>query len=136
MGNVTRTPLEYWRGALAYAILWKREKKGLDNYAPPSMANDRAAICDRCAFNIAPSKTVGLSDQVILRRVGERTTAFDQDLKHCDACSCPLRLIVHLHAEVLLATKDAGKFFKRVQKRERETRKLIHPECWMAKLLS
>lgn len=137
MGEVKRSFLEYWKGSKAYAVLVSMKAKGRKVFVSKKVADERAAICSVCQFN-QPIQgiTAKGADSIMLKQVDGRTTSHDNKLQNCDACSCPLKLAVHLSEDVLRKTKDRNHISTRIKKRQQETGKVIHKDCWQAKLLN
>lgn len=93
----------------------------------PELANKRAAICADCtlngkgpwtAFFTVPVATA-IQDAVELRRQMNLSTTSDDRLGVCDACSCPLKLKVHMGIDRILADM------------ERESFDSLVPNCWI-----
>jgi hypothetical protein len=128
-----RTLAEHWRGTKAYATVLAREAKGQAILTLPKEAERRAGICAGGAPGGAPcpqNKLVSKSaaekaeDAVIAAKVEGRTTAFDDLLGTCNACSCELKTIVHVMPPILglesMSTEEWNK----------------HPSfCWKRQLL-
>jgi hypothetical protein len=136
MDKVKRSIAEYWQGSKAYAVLLAREARGLSNFVPQGVADGRAMICKDCPFNLPPGKAEKIADGIILRRTGNRRSLLDPELQNCDACSCPLKLAIHLEDEVLRKTKDPRKLRSRMKTRQAATGKKIPSNCWQAKLFN
>lgn len=132
-----RTLLQYWEGSKAYLLFQARSTAGLPNFVEQDEANRRAAICAVCPLNQPiEGKISKQADKVMLKQVDGRTTPLDSQLQNCAACSCPLKLSVHLHPDLLRVTKSQTEFFEGVKTAENTLQKLIHPECWQAQILS
>lgn len=134
--GVKRTVSEYWKGTKAFAVVAARERKGERLFVSRTEANERASVCLACPFNRSTHGIAALTDKLMVQRRGGRKTDHDQRLRNCDACSCPLKLMVHLHADVLREIKDKADLLDRIKRREKETHTLIHPECWQLKILT
>lgn len=134
--NVKRSISEYWKGSQAYTTIRKRERQGKRNFVSRTEANKRASVCIACPFNRSTHGIAAITDKLMLDRRGGRKTDHDANLRNCDACSCPLKLLVHLHPELLAAIKSKEELFTRIKRREKETKSLIHPDCWQIKLFN
>lgn len=136
MNKVRRSISEYWQGSKAYATLVAREAKGLSNFVDQEEADRRARICKDCPFNLPPGRTEKVADAIILARTGNRRTFHDPELLNCDACSCPIRLAVHLNEDVLKQTKNPAKLRSRIKSRQIATGNYIPKDCWQAKIFN
>lgn len=94
---------------------------------PQSLADHRAEICAKCPMNgkgdFTRWFTVPVSN-AILAAISSRSemklsTAQDGVLNVCEACSCPLKLKVHLPIERIAKTLDG------------EARTRLHRSCWI-----
>lgn len=133
---MNRSLKEYWKGSKAYVLIENAEISGKEIFTTLAEANERASICINCPFNQPlTGKIAKVADAVILRKVDGRKTLHDRELKNCGACSCPLRLAVHLSDEILRHTKSKVDFDRGVKKRTAETKQKINPACWQAKIL-
>lgn len=85
--------------------IWGLSKGGdVPKLVEQEEAERRAAICARCPLNVSvhiPCKGC----RGLIRRVGEvlgnRTTSLDDKLETCAACSCDLKLKIHISNEVI-----------------------------------
>jgi hypothetical protein len=94
---------------------------------PGSQANERAAVCVACPLNaqgqLTDFFTIKASD-AIRKAYQQRsdwnlTTLHDEKLGVCSACSCPMRLKVHMGLALIL---------KRLSP---EAKGSLHPQCWI-----
>ena len=95
--------------------------KWLNNAAeavPTELANRRAAICTSCPLNgrgdWAAFFTIPVASAIRAaveqRREMKLSTPFDAELGVCEACSCPLKLKVHMPIEAILADMPTESF--------------------------
>jgi len=133
MDKVKRTFLEYWKGSRAYATLLNLTTRGRDVFCPQEEAEERAAVCVGCPFNLEPGKVEAVTDSLAKRMTDGRVTSVDGELRNCDVCSCPLKVMVHIDGGILQSLKSPMDLLKRARKRQKQTGKQIPANCWQMK---
>jgi hypothetical protein len=88
------------------------------------VATARAGVCAQCDHNqpggmLTAAVSEGLRKALNLRREWKLETPFDDRLRTCDVCLCPLRLKVHVPLDRILSKLDA------------ETKAGLAPQCWI-----
>ena len=105
-----------WLGAGAQAV-------------PASMAEERARVCSDCPQNqtgdwtswfTAPASAL-IREKLSARDSMGFQTQYDDQLNVCAACSCPLKLKVHVPINHISARMNA------------ETKAKLDPRCWILK---
>lgn len=107
---IKRGFVEAWRGMQAFARMRDLTMKGEPVFVSQEMANKRAAVCAQCAFNVVASNTSPVfiaQDAIMGALVQGRTTAHDDALGHCEACTCRCKVIVHMTTGLLGAPDPA-----------------------------
>lgn len=111
-------------GGLAVVVDWI--KSGAEA-VEPALANKRAEVCVACPLNskgdFTSIFTVPVSN-AIRKALNERksmnlSTAFDEKLRVCTACGCPLPLKIHLPIARIISRLPA------------ESKAALHPSCWI-----
>ena len=94
---------------------------------PNYKANARAKVCHSCPLNGQGGLLkyfTAMVSEAIRAAVSKRAewnleTQYDDHLGVCQACSCPLKLLVHLPLEVKLKSMTE------------QTKAKLHPSCWV-----
>jgi len=134
MSIVKRTFLEYWKGSQAYATLRNLTNRGRDVFCSREEAEERAAVCVGCPFNLPPGKVEAVTDSLAKRMTDGRVTSVDGELRNCDACSCPLKVMVHIDGGILQSLKKPMDLLKRARKRQKATGNQVPENCWQMQL--
>jgi hypothetical protein len=119
--------------AAGASALLEWESEGLP-HAEPKVAEARAQICSKCPKNqegrsLTEYFTVPVADLYNKRFKKMHdlnlTTPYDDDLKVCQACLCPMRTKVWFPKELIL---------KRLIPEQRPQLNQINPRCWILDL--
>ncbi len=94
---------------------------------PQPLANHRAAVCAACPLNekgdYASFFTIPVANAIRAavekRREMKLSTPFDAELTVCGACSCPLKLKVHMPIKTIMEDMP------------RESFDSLAPQCWI-----
>jgi hypothetical protein len=89
-------------GAKAFALIRRLGERAFVNYAT---ATKRGHVCMGCPNNgiVKTGKIGRVAQAKLLASVGRRKTKYDDYLKSCTACACPLRPKVHFTLQVCQA---------------------------------